>query len=66
MAVKLPDHAHCEYCGDPIQFGETHCSEDCKVAAQQESAKEKRLEYITYLFAGILVVAVGIIGFFAL
>ena len=27
--MKLPEHGHCENCGDPIEFGEYFCSDAC-------------------------------------
>jgi len=64
MALKLPDHSHCESCGDPIPFGESHCSEECRISAENEKAKEKRTEYITYASIGVALVAIVLIGYF--
>jgi len=64
MALKLPDHSHCENCGDPTPFGENHCSEECRVSAVNKKAEEKRKDYITYLSLGVILVAVVAIGYF--
>ena len=64
MVLKLPDHSHCESCGDPIPFGETHCSEDCRTSAANEKAREKRSDYLSYISLGIILVAVVAIGYF--
>jgi len=63
MALKLPDHSHCDNCGDPTPLGENHCSEECRVSAAKEKAGEKRSEYITYLSLGVILVAVIVIGY---
>ena len=63
MALRLPEHAHCEKCGDPIPFRETHCSEECKTSAENERMKEKRSEYLLYASVGVMIVAVAIISF---
>ena len=28
--IRLPEHSHCQYCGDPIPFGEEYCDENCR------------------------------------
>ena len=65
MAVRLPDHAHCENCGDPIRFGETFCSEECRTETARTEAKDKKMEYIFYAVAGILGI-VSIISYYLL
>jgi len=57
MAVRLPDHAHCGNCGDPIRFGEEFCSEACRSETAKSEAKDKKMEYIFYAVAGILGIA---------
>jgi len=63
MALRLPDHAHCESCGDPIPFGEKHCSDECKTSAENGRAKEKRSEYILYAAVGVMIAAAAVISF---
>ena len=65
MAIRLPDHAHCENCGDPIKFGEQFCSEACMKETVKMEAKDKKLEYLFYAVAGILAV-VSIITYYIL
>jgi len=64
MASKLPDHAHCGNCGDPVQFGTSYCSGECEREHTIEVAKEKRLEYISYALVGVILVAVTAITYF--
>ena len=45
-SLRLPEHLHCKYCGDPIPFGEEYCNEECKQGHQAEVAAEKRKDYI--------------------
>jgi len=46
--IRLPDHSHCAYCGDPIPFGEEYCNEECRNNERNRVAKEKRKDYIFY------------------
>jgi predicted nucleic acid-binding Zn ribbon protein len=46
--IRLPDHSHCAYCGDPIPFGEEYCNEECRNNERIRVAKEKRKDYIFY------------------
>ena len=46
--IRLPEHSHCEYCGDPIPFGERYCDGECRQNDVKKKAQEKRKEYIFY------------------
>ncbi|MBO4357071.1 MAG: DUF2116 family Zn-ribbon domain-containing protein [Candidatus Methanomethylophilaceae archaeon] len=46
--LRLPEHAHCGYCGDPIPFGEEYCNEQCREKERKRIAAEKRKDYIFY------------------
>ena len=62
--IRLPDHSHCIYCGDPIPFGEEYCNDECRQKEAERVAKEKRKNYAFYISAGIaivIIVAVGLI-----
>ena len=56
MALRLPDHAHCESCGDPVQFGKQFCSDACEAEAKKASAKEKKMEYVLYAVTAVLAI----------
>jgi predicted nucleic acid-binding Zn ribbon protein len=49
--IRLPDHSHCIYCGDPIPFGEEYCDEECRQKEQARVAAEKKRDYIFYAIA---------------
>lgn len=64
--IRLPEHSHCKFCGDPIPFGEEYCNEECRKGEIEREAAEKRKERMFYYSAGaiivILVVARILIG----
>ena len=62
--IRLPDHSHCIYCGDPIPFGEEYCNDECRQKEAERVAKEKKKNYAVYISAGVaivIIVAVGLI-----
>ena len=61
MAMKLPEHSHCTYCGDPIPFGESYCNDECKRMEAERVAKEKRKDYIFYGIAVATIVILFVI-----
>ena len=61
MAMKLPEHSHCTYCGDPIPFGESYCNEECKQKEAERVAAEKRKNYIFYAVTAGIIVALLVI-----
>ena len=44
----LPEHSHCEYCGDPVQFGEKYCNDECRQNAERDAVKSKHRDWIFY------------------
>ena len=59
MSVRLPEHDHCKFCGDPVPFDRAYCTEDCYWNDQARIKKEKRDNYI---FAGLTIASVAIIA----
>lgn len=58
--IRLPEHSHCIFCGDPIPFGEEYCDDECRKAEADRVAKENRRNYIFWGAAGIVIIAVFI------
>ena len=56
VSVRLPEHSHCKYCGDPIPFGNDYCDETCRNAEIQREKKEKMKDVMFYASAGIVIV----------
>ena len=40
--LRLPEHSHCKFCGDPIPFGQEFCDEECRAAEIAREKAEKR------------------------
>jgi len=62
--VKLPEHSHCLFCGDPVPFGESFCNDECRRSLEEDTAAEKKKDLRFYaLIAGSLaaIVMAGII-----
>lgn len=58
MALKLPEHSHCTYCGDPVPYGEQFCNQVCRDAHVKE---EKRTRIRDFAFYAIIAVALVVI-----
>jgi len=64
MSVRLPEHDHCKFCGDPVPFEQAYCTEECYWNDQAKKKKEKQKELTFYLLTGVSVavlLAVGIL-----
>ncbi len=66
MSVRLPDHDHCRFCGDPVPFEQAYCSEDCYWKDQAKMKKEKRDNIIFVAAAGASVAVILLVGAFVL
>ncbi|MCL2318148.1 MAG: DUF2116 family Zn-ribbon domain-containing protein [Methanomassiliicoccaceae archaeon] len=63
MTVRLPEHDHCKFCGDPVPFEQAYCSEDCYWKDQAKKKKEKR-DYLLFVVLALVSVAViAAVGF---
>ncbi len=56
--VRLPDHSHCKYCGDPVPFGEEYCNDACKNAEAERERKDKMRDVLFYASAVIVIIAI--------
>ncbi len=65
MTVKtdVPEHRHCGACGKPIPLGEVFCSDECANTVVQMRKKQQRT---TFIFMGIVFLAVLLYMFFGL
>ena len=62
--MRLPEHSHCKYCGDPIPFGEEYCDDECRRHESETIAADKKRDYIFYgisIATVVVIVAVGLI-----
>ncbi len=59
--LRLPEHSHCVFCGDPVPFGEEYCDDECRRKEAERKAKEKRGDYIFYgITAAIILILFAI------
>ena len=60
--VYLPNHDHCKYCGDPINFGDSYCDDDCErlYIAQQKAERAKDIRF--YGLIAVSLIAIFVIG----
>lgn len=61
--VRLPDHSHCEFCGDPIPFGKVYCDEKCRKGAEEATKRDKWKDVAFY---GVVAVAILILVYGAI
>ena len=61
MAV-LPNHSHCRYCGNPIDYGEEFCDDDCGDLDRAERAVERKKDIIFYGAIVVSLVAILVVG----
>ncbi len=57
MALRLPEHSHCGFCGDAIPFGQRYCSEECSQKEQERLSKEKRKDLMFYGISALIILA---------
>jgi predicted nucleic acid-binding Zn ribbon protein len=58
---NLPEHGHCENCGDPIKFDEHFCSDACSNEYEADVKEARKLDkrFYTLMGVGVIVAAVG-------
>lgn len=61
--LRLPEHDHCGYCGDPIPYEMNYCDQDCLDAYLKENAENKKKDRLFYLAIGISLVAIVALTF---
>lgn len=61
--TRLPEHGHCENCGDPVAFGEHFCSDKCSGEYSDDVREAKRLDNRFYIIMGIAIVAVAVAAY---
>ena len=63
MSVRLPEHDHCKFCGDPVPFDQAYCSEDCYWKDHARTKKEKRDNILFAVLTGVSVIVILVVGF---
>jgi predicted nucleic acid-binding Zn ribbon protein len=58
MVLRLPEHSHCKYCGDPVPFGNEYCNEECERSFYKREAGDKRKDNMFYIGAAISVIVI--------
>lgn len=60
--AMLPNHSHCRYCGNPVEYGEEFCDDDCRELNRAEEAMEKKKDIIFYGLIAISLLAILAVG----
>ena len=58
--TSLPEHGHCENCGDPCAFGEYFCSDECSKEYAADVREAKRLDRRFFIVLGAIIVGVAV------
>jgi len=61
--TKLPEHGHCENCGDPTGFGEYFCSDKCSQEYEKDVKEAKKLDNRMYILMGAGVAIAAVVAF---
>ncbi|MBR4505034.1 MAG: DUF2116 family Zn-ribbon domain-containing protein [Candidatus Methanomethylophilaceae archaeon] len=61
--TRLPDHSHCKYCGEPIEFGKEYCGEICEESFRERERGDRRKEIAFYAAAAVSVIVILAAGF---
>lgn len=61
--MALPEHSHCNFCGDPISFDDEYCSEECEALQFNKVKKESRRTNVFFILAIAAVVGLSLIIF---
>ena len=62
--IRLPEHSHCAYCGDPIPFGQEFCDEECarlEAKAEADAQRKDVLFYVASIATVAVIVAIGLL-----
>ena len=59
--MRLPEHGHCENCGDPVPFGEYFCSDECSEEYHKDIKEAKWLDNRFYILMGVSIIGVAVI-----
>jgi predicted nucleic acid-binding Zn ribbon protein len=62
MSLRLPEHDHCKFCGDPVPFEQAYCSEECYYNEQARVKKEKTNNYIFVAVTAASIIAITAVG----
>ncbi|MBR2255137.1 MAG: DUF2116 family Zn-ribbon domain-containing protein [Candidatus Methanomethylophilaceae archaeon] len=60
--LRLPEHSHCRFCGDPVPFGQEFCDDDCKREYDRREAKDKQKDILIAVGAGAVIVVILVAG----
>lgn len=60
--LRLPEHSHCKFCGDPVPFGEEYCDDECRISEADRERREKLKEYRFWGSALVVCAIVVIVG----
>ena len=61
--AKLPEHGHCENCGDPVPFNEHFCNDGCRDEYNKDVREAKRLDNRFYIIMGAVIVTVAVAAY---
>ncbi len=56
--IRLPEHSHCKFCGDPIPFGDEFCDNACRADEATRVKKERNKEIAFWGSAGVVIVII--------
>jgi len=64
--IRLPEHSHCVYCGNPVPFGEQFCNDECRRLESEKVAQQKKRDYLFFGVCAAVIVAIFVIRYLTL
>lgn len=62
--IRLPEHSHCKFCGDPVPFGEEYCDDECRLGYLEDERRDKKKDYAFYGLAGLTIAVILAVGWY--
>ncbi|MDR0778232.1 MAG: DUF2116 family Zn-ribbon domain-containing protein [Methanomassiliicoccaceae archaeon] len=62
--MALPEHGHCESCGDPVAFNEHFCSDACSKEYESDIKEARSLDRRFYVLMGTGVIVAAVVASF--
>lgn len=60
MSERVPQHAHCEICGQVVTVGKRVCSDDCQEKLDEATKMKKRSAILFVALIVVLLVLVNV------
>lgn len=60
--ATLPDHSHCGFCGNPVEYGSEFCDEHCRGLRKAANERERSKDLLFYVSIAVSLISVFAVG----